>query len=112
MINNCSSPQYKERSSTESQSVCWCDEEAAVGLINRLLQQRGRHNARTRTPLKAILLQGMIRSTFPQLRRVARHFKQILHYSGKNSEVRVNLPFLNMSQTPAGCEDSVPAIMY
>lgn len=35
------------------------------------------------TPLKAILLQGTIRSTFPQLWRVACHFKQILHYFEK-----------------------------
>lgn len=41
--------------------------------------------------LKAILLQGTIRSTFPQLWRVACHFKQILLW--KNSKVKVNLPF-------------------
>ncbi len=35
------------------------------------------------TPLKAILLQGTICSTFPQLWRVACHFKQILHYFEK-----------------------------
>lgn len=59
------------------------------------------------TPLKAILLQGTIRSTFPQLWRVACHFKQKLYYFEKQQgESKFAL---NMPQTP---EYSVPAVMY